>query len=469
MTLEELKIIISAETAGIKEDIKQVQNEMERLGDRSTKTGEKLDSLFQVAKIGVFIAGVKMAASAVNSLLEGYFNQIQQETKLATIMEQRMNATESQINKVKELTEALELQGVVEADVLLAGAQQAATFLRQTDSVNTLIPAMADLLAQQKGVNATSQDAVNIGNMIGKVLQGQIGALTRVGITFDETQEKILQFGTEEEKVAALAQIITDNVGHMNQALTETPEGQLKQIRQEMDRMKDTIAEALTPSVVELMQTVGKLVTSLAPLVTVLVDSIMPVINAIAGIVQWIVNLMQPLIDNFNILKPIIMGLAAAFIAYKTAMIGAAIATWAKTTAEIASKSVATWGAFLPVGIGITAGAIAATAGIISEVQGYAKGGHPDKYDLFYAGEAGPELVTSVGGQSTVLNENQISRIFEQASYKGALRAGNNKGISNPSFKFYLDGTELNVRLEKSNKINGNNLVLSNQKFNGGY
>ena len=370
---------------------------------------------------------------------------------------------------VKELTEALELQGVVEADVLLAGAQQAATFLREADSVKTLIPAMADLLAQQKGVNATSQDAVNIGNMIGKVLQGQTGALTRVGITFDETQEKILQFGTEEEKVAALAEIITDNVGHMNQALTETPEGQLKQVRQEMDRMKDTIAEALTPSVIELMQTVGKLVTSLAPLVTVLVDSIMPVINGIASVVQWIVNLMQPLIDNFNILKPLIMGLAAAFIAYKTAMIGAAIATWAKTTAEIASKSVATWGAFLPVGIGITAGAIAATAGIISEVQGYAKGGHPDKYDLFYAGEAGPELVTSVGGQSTVLNENQISRIFEQASYKGALRAGSNKSISNPSFKFYLDGSELNVRLEKSNKISGNNLVLSNQKFNGGY
>ena len=317
MTLEELKIIISAETAGIKEDIKQVQNEMEQLGNRSKKTGEQLDSVFQVAKIGVYIAAIKTAASAVNSLLEGYFNQIQQETKLTTIMQQRMNATDAQINKVKELTEELELQGVVEADVLLAGAQQAATFLREAQSVNTLIPAMANLLAQQKGVNATSQDAVNIGNMIGKVLQGQTGALTRVGITFDETQEKILQFGTEEEKVAALAEIITDNVGEMNVALTETPEGQLKQVRQEMDRMKDTIAEALTPSVIELMQTVGKLVTSLAPLITVLADSIMPVINAIASVIQWIVNLMQPLIDNFNILKPIEFILSCICISFK--------------------------------------------------------------------------------------------------------------------------------------------------------
>lgn len=41
----------------------------------------------------------------------------------------------------------------------------------------------------------------------------------------------------------------------------------------------------------------------------------------------------------------------------------------------------------------------------------YANGGLPPKGDLFIAGEAGPELVTSFGGESIVLNEKQLGGI----------------------------------------------------------
>ena len=48
-------------------------------------------------------------------------------------------------------------------------------------------------------------------------MTGQTGALKKVGITFDESQEKVLKYGNEQERAAVLAQVITDNVGHMNQ------------------------------------------------------------------------------------------------------------------------------------------------------------------------------------------------------------------------------------------------------------
>ena len=71
---------------------------------------------------------------------------------------------------------------------------------------------MNNLLAQQKGLNATQTDAVNIGNLMGKVMQGQTSALTRVGISFTAAQEEVLKYGNEQEKAAMLAQVITDNV-----------------------------------------------------------------------------------------------------------------------------------------------------------------------------------------------------------------------------------------------------------------
>ena len=52
-----------------------------------------------------------------------------------------------------------------------------ATFLNEKQSLDTLIPAMDNLIAQQNGLNATNQDAVCIGNMMGKAMQDQVDVL----------------------------------------------------------------------------------------------------------------------------------------------------------------------------------------------------------------------------------------------------------------------------------------------------
>ena len=48
------------------------------------------------------------------------------------------------------------------------------------------------------------EQAAQIGSMLGKVMEGQTGALSRYGYKFDEAQEKILKTGTEAERAAVL-------------------------------------------------------------------------------------------------------------------------------------------------------------------------------------------------------------------------------------------------------------------------
>ena len=79
-----------------------------------------------------------------------------------------MGATEAQVKSIIELTDAQERLGVIEGDVQLMGAQQLATFLSQKESLDVLIPAMNNLVAQQAGVNATSADTIAVANMMGK-------------------------------------------------------------------------------------------------------------------------------------------------------------------------------------------------------------------------------------------------------------------------------------------------------------
>ena len=207
----------------------------------------------------------------ISDLTDAWKVQIVAETQLQTVMRQRMGATDEQIQSIKDLCSAQQELGVIGDEVQLSGAQQMATFLKEKQSLDTLIPAMNNLIAQQNGLNATNQDAVSIGNMMGKAMQGQVEVLQRVGITFDDAQKKVLQYGTESERAAMLAKVITQNVGNMNAELAKTESGKQKQLENTLGDIKEQLGEmveGLEPAITYLAQFsmaatgIGKLATS---------------------------------------------------------------------------------------------------------------------------------------------------------------------------------------------------------------
>ena len=216
-----------------------------------------LSDLEKVAKNvqkSVDTAGAKMAASwavmaegfgRVNDMIQklaaSYANAELNATRLEVIMRQRMKSTDEEIASIKRLTSAQADLGIISAGVQRAGAQQLATFLYQKSSLEVLIPAMNNLVAQQRGFSAEAGDAVNVANLMGKAMMGMTSALRRVGITFTEAQEAAIKNGNEQERAAMLAQIITDNVGEMNKALAKTDAGKQKQLANEMGALKAKI------------------------------------------------------------------------------------------------------------------------------------------------------------------------------------------------------------------------------------
>lgn len=182
---------------------------------------------------------VSELTTACRDLTDAYSVQEEAETKILTVMRQRMSATEEEVQAIKDLCSAQQALGVIGDEVQLAGAQQVATYLTEKGALEALIPAMNDLAAQQKGLNASQSDMVSIANLMGKAMQGQTSALRKVGITFSEAEEKAVKYGTETERAAALARIITNNVGHMNAALAATDAGYLKQIENALGDIKE--------------------------------------------------------------------------------------------------------------------------------------------------------------------------------------------------------------------------------------
>lgn len=231
------------------------------------------------AAVGVAFSVAQISAFAKES--EKLYNvQMEQELKLSTIMKTRMKATDETVQSVKDYASALQEQGVVGDEVQLAAAQQAATFLTQAENLKTLMPAMNNLLVQQHGLNSTASDAVSIGNMFGKVMQGQTSALRRVGITFSAAEENMLKYGDESQRAAALAQVITNNVGEMNSALAQTSAGK----QQQLANTYGDIREQLGKSVSQLKQ-------MLLPAVNAAVNAFSRMVDCIGQVVQAISKL----------------------------------------------------------------------------------------------------------------------------------------------------------------------------------
>lgn len=219
---------------------------LRKLLGSTVKEAERLKKpLISFAAVGMGLDQINSAFAGLNNacraLTDAYQIQKTAETQLETVMRQRMDASDEMIGSIKDLASEQQKLGVIGDEVQLSGAQQMATFLTEADSIKTLLPAMNNLLAQQKDLNATNQDAVNVGNMMGKAMQGQTAALRRVGITFDEAQEKVMKYGTEAQRAAMLAQIITANVGDMNFEFAKTPTGGLKQLENNLGDIKEQI------------------------------------------------------------------------------------------------------------------------------------------------------------------------------------------------------------------------------------
>lgn len=209
--------------------------------------------------LDAFQGALSSMQGMMSELTQAYAVQSEAETKLATNMRNTMAARDEDIQSIKDLCSAQQQLGVIGDEVQLAGAQELTTYLEKKSSLEKLIPVMNDMLAQQYGLNATSEAAANIATMLGKVMDGQTGALRRYGYSFDKAQEAILKTGTEEERAAVLAEVVTSSVGGMNAALAATPAGRMKQAANNVGDLKERLgemAQTLQPGITLLNQMV---------------------------------------------------------------------------------------------------------------------------------------------------------------------------------------------------------------------
>ena len=237
---------------GFRDDItpglKKVKSEVNSLSNEFSNmamTAMGISSISQIAD--TIINKFHELSQSINECISAYQYQSEQELKLETIMKQRMNASAKEIQSIKDLASAQGELGIYGDEIILQGAQELASFTSNTEAIKTLIPAMNNLIAQQYGFSASGREFQSTADMMGKVLSGQTGALSRMGYVFSEEEKQMLKTGNEMERASTLAKIITDNVGEMNEALRQTSAGNIQYMNNTIGDLKEQLGQAIMP------------------------------------------------------------------------------------------------------------------------------------------------------------------------------------------------------------------------------
>lgn len=222
MATRDLLVKINGDTSGLEKALGKAENAGGGLGAAFKKAEGSSFALLG----GLTAAGIGAAVFGVKSM-EAYNASVEASAKLRTNLLNVKGATEQHVASLQRQAAELQKLGVIEDDAIIAGQSQLATFNLQGSTIEKLTPKIADMVAQLKGHNATAEDMVTINNLVGKVMTGNVGALSRYGVTLSDAQKELLKNGDETQRANTLNEVLAQNYGKVNEALRKTPQGQM--------------------------------------------------------------------------------------------------------------------------------------------------------------------------------------------------------------------------------------------------
>ncbi len=235
-----------ADPSGLIDDFKTIRGETEKTFGVANEKLLRLMPTFKVlttAAAGVFGGLVAGAGLAVKAAAEAEAEQ----HRLRQILLTTGKASAEQVDALNKQADALERVGVVSGGNITVLQSQLATFDLQADTIQRLTPAIVDYVVAEKGAAATAEDFKQMTNGLAQALNGQFGALTRVGFTLDDNTKEMIKNGTEAERSAALVEVLNSTYGGFNESLRGTTEGGMQAFRNSLNKLSEDLGKALLP------------------------------------------------------------------------------------------------------------------------------------------------------------------------------------------------------------------------------
>ena len=348
--------------------VKNMDRQLEKAGNqvkafgRKIKNGMKTVAKWAAVGFGALTAG---AVLFTKQSIDAAKDQVRIEKLLETTMKRTSNASKEQIQAIKDEASALQNVGIVGDEVALAGANQLAVYGLRSDQIKKLMPNLNDMIAKEKGLNGTQEDAVAMADVISKAMNGKTKGLLKYGVSLTAAEEKLFKTMKQEQRMEFISKKLNESIGGTNKALRETDEGKIIAAKNAWGDMKEEVGKKLLPYlgkfaewfetkipdiqnfILGIADKIQELVTRTEPYITQIKDMFGKIFEKVKPALEetWqilsdasavAIDIAQDMINNWDRISPVVYTLVGAIAAYKLVMFGA----WVYTTAMVAITKV---------------------------------------------------------------------------------------------------------------------------------
>lgn len=192
--------------------------------------------------------------SLARSSLQAFKEEETQNIKLNELLKTRLGLNKQEIENIKKLTSEYQKVGVIGDEVQKALIGSLSATIKNKDALTGILPTMLDILAAQKGVNASISDAETLAQAFNRALStGSLESLQRSGVFLTEEQkETFKELTTDLEKVNFLVPILNNQFKGFNAELAKTEIGKFQQLNNTFGDMKEQLGKALLPTLNDL-------------------------------------------------------------------------------------------------------------------------------------------------------------------------------------------------------------------------
>ncbi len=250
------------------------------------------------------------------------------------------SALDAAFAQITDKAAAIQSRGIYSDETMIAAAAEFSTYFSDPDAVGMMMDTLTNYsMGMENGVSEVdTATMVNYATNLGKITGGAYDAMSEKGFVFSDVQRAIIdgtasqaqvtaQLGAEYanmsadmQAAAAITQVIDEYWAGLYETMSATPEGQIVQMLHTWGEMQEVIGGQLYPYVLLFVDTINANWPTIANIVQIITGGLQFMLGVLNWLLQAALAVGSGIAENWDLLAPIIYGVAGALAVYGAAL-----------------------------------------------------------------------------------------------------------------------------------------------------
>lgn len=281
-----------------------------------------------------YLMDVQVDADTTDAINE--INAIQSNVDDVVItVDARTDALQAEFDAITAKASEIQSNGIYGDEAMIAGAAELSTYFTDPEAITTMMDTLADYaMGMSGGGEIDSTAMVDYATNLGKIMSGAYDAMTKKGFEFTEAQEAIIEGVATEEQIvealgeeyldmssdmqaaAAITQVIDESWAGLYETMSNTPEGQIIQLKNSWGDLKEVIGGQLYPAVLDFLNVFTNNWDTIESFVSGFAEGLYVIIEILATLIEYAMMFGEFVAENWSMISPIVYGIVGALAAY---------------------------------------------------------------------------------------------------------------------------------------------------------